>query len=612
MPGSSISTLYAATRISLDVECFSNFFCVSFSDLKGTTCTLIYDKYQDDREELIKFLNYCDRINMEVVTFNGKYYDCPVLNYIRLNPTHTTQQIKQFSDIVITVDAWWQDEQYKPYKYYHKWTDIDLFLYWSNLLRLTKKISLKGLAIQLQYPVIQELPIAHNAEVTDEMRPVLLEYNSVHDMGIMQYLMDKPFNWQGKKSTFPEMIDLRKTAMQTYKFKKDCMSWDAVKLGLNVALSMNKEPICEPREFEYFREVISDKIKFYTRPMIDLLTAVQANPRHTALSYDLNYLGAYIQMRQGGLHTVNKPCTVRKKPGYVFHSLDVSGYYPALGEILNVKLSQQLGYIRKQRLELKHTGRGKTPEANLLKLSANSLVGNFMQEKGEIYDPKSFFTISINGQLFLLMLMEWVSHLGVELVMANTDGFEMHVPEDKFDMFMSICKQWEEYTGFELEHFTYDVIYMNNVNSYLGVFNDGTYKEKGWFVTNPDLGNKVDFLAVPKAVNNYLLKGIPIDETFQQCSIYDFCGAQKLDKSYTAYLGGEPLPQRLNLYYVSKKGNYLMKGRNNKMSFISDLKKVRLLIFNKYHEGPYHVNYQFYKSKAEKVLLELQGKPLNL
>jgi hypothetical protein len=144
------------------------------------------------------------------------------------------------------------------------------------------------------------------------------------------------------------------------------------------------------------------------------------------------------------------------------------------------------------------------------------------------------------------------------------------------------------------------------------VFNDGTYKEKGWFVTNPDLGNKVDFLAVPKAVNNYLLKGIPIDETFQQCSIYDFCGAQKLDKSYTAYLGGEPLPQRLNLYYVSKKGNYLMKGRNNKMSFISDLKKVRLLIFNKYHEGPYHVNYQFYKSKAEKVLLELQGKPLDL
>lgn len=596
--------LYTAKQVALDVECFPNFFCVSISDLKDNLVTFIFDKKQDDRPELIKFLDHCDK-GIEVITFNGKHYDCPILNFVRLNPTCTTEEIKEFSDIVINVEAWWKEYHNKKYKYHHKWVDIDLFLYWSQMLRRAKKISLKGLAIQLRYPVVQELPIKHDALVTDDNRDMLLEYNSVHDIGIMKYLMEKTFNWQGKKSSFPEMIALRKTAMEQYKFDKNCMSWDAVKLGLNVALSLNTTEIGEPRHFTKFGEVVSDKIKFYTPQLTKLLSEVKEWPSDKKLHLHLNYLGAALHMKQGGIHTSNNPCTVKEKEGYIFHSLDVSGYYPALGETLKVKLHEQLGIIRRQRLELKHKGLGKTPEANLLKLSANSLVGNFQQEKGEIYDPVSFFTISINGQLFLLMLMEWVSHLGVELVMANTDGFEVFVPENNYDKFMSMCKTWEEYTGFELEHFRYKAIYMQHVNSYLGVFDDGTYKEKGWFVTDPDLGNKVDFLAVPKAVNNYLLHNIPIEETLSKCSIYDFCGAQKLDKTYTAYLGGDKLPQRLNVYYVSTKGNYLMKGRGGKKAWIADLTKIKVEVFNKYHEGPYDIDMTFYKNKADKMLQEL-------
>lgn len=594
-----------ATRVGLDVECFVNFFCVGVTDFNGSTHVFIYDKYQDDRQLLIHYLNLLDQKRTEVVTFNGVHYDCPVLNYVRLNPEANNEDIKMFSDLVITDDTWFMNEDYKKYKWHHKWHDIDLFTYWSRMLRITKKISLKGLAVQLRYPVIQELPIKPDQPVQDDMRMKLLEYNAVHDLGILRYLLTKKFNWQGKSTTFPEMIDLRKAAIQKYGFNKSILSADAVKLGLNVALKLTDAPISEPRDFNFFYEVVDNRIKFKSHELKVLLTQVNKHHRKKPLHLNVTLAGVQFELKQGGLHSKNKPATYRNKPGYIFHSLDVAGYYPALAETLQCKLYEQLGYIRKERLKLKHSGQGKSPEANLLKLAANGTIGNFNQENSPVYDPYSFFRITINGQLFLLMLLEEAISLGCEPIMANTDGFELYVPEHKFDEFMAKCKEWEEYTGFELEHFKYNTLYMLNVNSYLGVFEDGSIKEKGWFVTDPDLGNKVDFLAVPKAVQNYLVNTTPLQDTFDRCCIYDFCGAQKIDKSYTMYLGDEQLPQRLNVYYVSKDGNFLFKERQGKKHALGNIKSTKVTIFNKYVKGPYNIDYNFYKRKAEEILTDL-------
>lgn len=572
--------------------------------MEKCTVTFIYDKYDDHRLQLSKLLDTFDKNRTQVVTFNGKHYDCPVLNYVRCNSNSTTQDIKQFSDLVITTENWWENDEIRKYKYYHKWIDIDLFLYWSRMLRITKKISLKGLAVQLKYPVIQELPIHHTAEVTDDMRETVLIYNSVHDINIMTYMMKATFNWQGRPASFPEMIDLRKEAILMYGFEKDCFSWDATKLGINVALKLNDEPIGDPLEFNKFGDIISDKIKFTTNPFYNLLEELKQQDRETPISFTVSYLNAILDMKQGGLHSFNNPKTYRSKPGYILHSLDVSGYYPSLAEALKVKMHKPLSYIKNQRIKLKHEGKGKTPEANLLKLSANALVGNFNMADSKVYCPKSFYSITINGQLFLFMLMEWLSRYNIELIMANTDGFECYVPEEHYNAFLETCKHWEQYTGFELEHFQYDRIYMLNVNSYLGVFTDGSYKEKGWFVTNPDLGNKVDFLSLPKAVNNYLLKGIPIQETFNKCEIYDFCGAQKISKSYEVFYNGDKLPQRLNVYYVSNNGGYLLKKKTDQSTYnsLSNLQNVKVNIFNEYKDGPYNINFKYYTNKATKIL----------
>jgi hypothetical protein len=592
--------------VGLDVESFVNFFCVSVTDFKSSTHTFIFDNYQDDRIPLIRLLDHFDHNSIEVVTFNGLHYDCPMLNFVRLNPKCTTEQIKAFSDVIINVDVWWQSENLKKYKYHHRWTDIDLFCYWAMFLRRAKKISLKGIGVQLRYPVIQELPIKSDSVVTGDTRPKIIVYNAKHDLGILKYMLEKSFKWQGKTTTYQEMIDLRKSAMIEYGFSKACMSWDAVKLGLNVALARYKDNLEPSTEFEHFGEVISDKIKFTKEQFCTVLKQLKSQHKSKPIDVTLVYNNSTYHIKQGGLHTQNNPKVYKERPGYIFHSLDVAGYYPALAEELRCRLHKGIADMRKERLGLKHKGLGKSAQANLLKLAANGTIGNFNQEASEVYDPYSFFKITLNGQLFLLMLLEQVVDIGCEIIMANTDGFELYVPEDKYDTFMTICKAWEEYTGFELEHFRYKALYLFNVNSYLGIFEDGSIKEKGWFVTDPDLGNKVDFLILPKALQAYIVNNIPFEESFRQADIYDFCGAQKVDRSYTVTYKGKTLPQRLNVYYASEKGHYLYKTRKNKNHFMPELKKVKVLLFNNFHEGPYDINYSFYKQKLEAKLQELQ------
>jgi hypothetical protein len=58
------------------------------------------------------------------------------------------------------------------------------------MLRISKKISLKSLAVQLNYPHIQELPYQHNQVVTQYEMNELTKYCINNDLGILRLLLD--------------------------------------------------------------------------------------------------------------------------------------------------------------------------------------------------------------------------------------------------------------------------------------------------------------------------------------------------------------------------------------------------------------------------------------
>lgn len=221
----------------MDIEVYPNCFLAGVKDLDSKEGRIFeISKYKNDLQECISFFN---NFKSYMITFNGIHYDQPVLAYIcqdlngsKDNAITLTEKIHDFSSTVINADR--IDSRYK---YYFKWTPIDLYMYWSRMLRLSKKISLKGLGIQINYPVVQELPYEPGTYLTKEQIEEVKVYNYKHDLGIMEKLIDHPVMWQGKPTTFRKQIQLRGNIHKEYNLNKFIYSWDAPKIASELLLS---------------------------------------------------------------------------------------------------------------------------------------------------------------------------------------------------------------------------------------------------------------------------------------------------------------------------------------------------------------------------------------
>ena len=212
-----------------DIECYKNYFCVGIKDY--STKEIIFYEISEERNDLDLIYKWFKEYNGFLISFNGLHYDNMVIKYLLNNyknynnwdKHNVLADLKYFSDKIITSDIY--DDEIKTIKYLRvNWTDIDLFSYWSKMLRISKKISLKSLAIQLGYSVVQELPYKPDTILKLEDLPKLRTYNTVHDLGITELLTDAMY----------EEIKLRANIVSEYKL--NCWSWDAPKIASEALL----------------------------------------------------------------------------------------------------------------------------------------------------------------------------------------------------------------------------------------------------------------------------------------------------------------------------------------------------------------------------------------
>lgn len=216
--------------ILLDVEIFPNYFLLGVEDF--TTKEKFCFEINRNRNDLHSLILYLKQKQDYIVTFNGEHYDLPVLAWIVQNyeelygmeSLDVTKKIKEFSDLIISDADPMAVYKYK-YQFKDQWKHIDLFLYWSKLLRVSKKISLKGLAVQMNYPEIQELPYPHNKVLTNEEITEVKRYNLVNDLGILRCLLVEK----------AEDVRLRKEVHTNYKI--ECFSMDAIKIASEYLLN---------------------------------------------------------------------------------------------------------------------------------------------------------------------------------------------------------------------------------------------------------------------------------------------------------------------------------------------------------------------------------------
>jgi len=260
----------------------------------------------------------------------------------------------------------------------------------------------------------------------------------------------------------------------------------------------------------------------------------------------------------GGLHSTESSASHVATEEVLLLDVDAASFYPNI--VLNLKLfPENMGLpfltvyssIVRQRLDAKDKvgklkkiiEQNQTIKAELKKAKVetdskkiviNAGFGLLGSKYSRFYSPKLMITVTLTGQLSLLMLIEMIELVGIPVVSGNTDGIVMKCPVEKYDELLQVIKQWEQETGFETEETRYKAIYSADVNNYLAIkekgdakaefFDDrmgckvkGRYAERG-SALNSVLSKNPQHLVCSDAVIALLTHNIPVEETIKSCT----------------------------------------------------------------------------------------------
>lgn len=218
----------------------------------------------------------------------------------------------------------------------------------------------------------------------------------------------------------------------------------------------------------------------------------------------------------GGIHGA-----IKKYYGEgIYLMADVTAYYPSL------QLRYKFGYrnmanpenfekIHGENLRFKELGDKK---ARLpYKIADNAISGQLKDKFSPLYDPRENNAICVNGQLFLVDLLEKLEPHIEQLIQSNTDGILVKLRSiDDFELIDDIVWEWEERTGMRMGFDIYTKVYQKDVNNYLLVGPNGKTKTKGAYTKSlSSIDN--DLPIINKALVDYMVKGISVEKTVGVC-----------------------------------------------------------------------------------------------
>ena len=239
------------------------------------------------------------------------------------------------------------------------------------------------------------------------------------------------------------------------------------------------------------------------------------------LYFETEVAGVDHVLAWGGIHGGRKKYHYRCDKNHLMIHVDVASYYPRLmifHNLLtrNAQKPERFKHIYERRIELKRAGLKK--EQAPLKIVINGTYGICKDPQNKAYDPRNANLVCVNGQLMLLDLIEHLQAVdSFELIQSNTDGLIIKIHRKDFDLVDDICYEWESRCNMELEFDFIKEIWQKDVNSYLFVQFDGKVERKGGYVKElSPMDNDLPILN--KALIDYMLEGVPVEETINSCN----------------------------------------------------------------------------------------------
>jgi len=596
-----------------DIEIFPNFFSVTFlNNENGNKTVFAIFKERDDRTSLSEFL---DR-EILLIGYNNLAYDGAILTFLteNINTKNINAELYKLSQQLISDESRFDGRLIKlkyPKEVKRKQMDLMKILAFDKL-----GVSLKQVAINLCWYKIQDLPLPYDHKVKQDEVDLILDYN-LNDVLITKQL----FN-----SILPQ-IELRKELGKLYNvdFTNASDSKMANLILENIYTKEAKIDIKELKDLRTERESVSLKeciginIEFQT----DTLKNLKQEIENTIVRKENNYRfkksirfgGKEYEVGVGGLHSVDDARLFKSTENIHVRDLDVASFYPHIiinnnlhPEHLGEKFVEILNKITEERIDAKKS-KNKV-KADGLKITINSIFGKLGSETFWLYDPKAFLTVTVSGQLYLLMLLEALNLAGIEIISANTDGLVGKIPLEKEEEYKKICDEWQEKTHFELEFTDYTLYARSDVNNYVTKKINNETKSKGRYVKEIDLKKGYSHPIVARCMYEYFVNNKSIEQTISESTnIFDFCMSQKTGGDFILeYHEGENVTklQKNNRFYVSNSGGKLIKHHNIRNNNIGILVNNTVKIINDYDKNipfsEYDLNFDYYKTEAQKYI----------
>ena len=263
-------------------------------------------------------------------------------------------------------------------------------------------------------------------------------------------------------------------------------------------------------------------------------------------------------------------------------------------------------------------------KAKAFKFALNSPIGKMQNESSWAYDPLNAYKIRMNGQLILLMLVDRLLSINCKIVQVNTDGVVYIADKANRELINKFIHEVENITKLHFDSDDYESFYQYDVNNYFGIRkgysqsgDPSLIEKKGKFITEIGLNNSMTPVVISKAVINYFLTKEPIDKFVKEDkNIRDFLMSQSVNREFKVEYGNKPV-QRINRYYASNSGYYLMRVKDKmyetkKESILSD---VGVILLNHIDSTPIEerkINYQYYIGKAKTIVSEFINRQLTI
>lgn len=616
-----------------DIECFHNYFCVTFKnihtqELKNFT---IYHSFQNElnnKNDKIALYNFIGNSkNNWLVGYNSKYFDNQILNYIYknynvlsiLSEEYLTKDIYDFMMSIISNDN-------TEYKYRLPFQSVDLM----QVGNVQQK-SLKLVAVNLNWPLIQDLPIKYTNAITDDQLDLIYKYN-LNDVLITEQLYNKLIKdinvrWEVGQKYGLDLMSESDSGMANRLLEK--MYSDESGIAIKDLREMRTN-----RQIIHYENIVFPDIKFETPILQEMLKEIRSQKWFKSqpfFSKSVIFDGAKYKLGIGGLHSDDRPGVFVATEDLHLTDCDIASMYPNL--IINNNLypahlsSLFLNLYKKiilQRLEAKKLG--KDTEAYVLKILVNSVFGKTLYEHHWLYDPLVGLRTTVNGQLYMLMLIEQLYLGGFKVISANTDGLVTLVPVNTRGEYWEICSNWSKSTKFNLEFTKYSKYVRRDVNNYITVKYDGSIKEKGIFLQleESSLKQGVDKPIISKALYNLYVNNISVEDTiYNEQSIYSFCIAKKTDNKFVNEfhtlvdnLHNIQELQKTVRFYISTNGGTLFKVDKENNKYISYCVNRKVTILNNNQDNKnikdYNIDYGYYIKETNKIIDEIINPQLTL